>query len=390
MSSLRTTPVSFLKHAADVANFYGFRPIRDIEREQLRAAGIKPVSKRMQGAYSFESAALVCAAQAALRPQDPVLAYYATPNPSHVPAGLCEDATGLLGEFGLQVVGTSESIGEIVLLKLLVMIASEWGVPLTRVRVNALGDRDSQLRFLRDLSAHVRKHADRLEELERKAALTDPYCLYRMHSDIARDILENGPRPVNFLSEKSRAHFRSVLEHLENLGFPYELDYLLAGDDRGPHIAFALDFDNADATLTAAYGGRFDEYLKRESHRKDSTGVGASVFFRKKGATKTNFTAVAQPQKPRIYFAQLGLRAKLQGLEVLDMLRTAQIPVQQSFDANHLSLQLASAAQVGVSHLLIMGQREALDGTIIVRSMRNSSQNIIPLREMPRFLRTLR
>ncbi len=137
-------------------------------------------------------------------------------------------------------------------------------------------------------------------------------------------------------------------------------------------------------------GGRYDEYFKRETHRKDSTGVGAAIYFRKKGTTKSTFTATFASQKPKIYFAQLGLRAKLQGLTVVDMLRTAHVPVLQSFDANRLSMQLAAAAQLGVSHLLIMGQREALDGTIIVRSTRNSSQNIIQVTEVPKFLRTLR
>jgi histidyl-tRNA synthetase len=118
--------------------------------------------------------------------------------------------------------------------------------------------------------------------------------------------------------------------------------------------------------------------------------VGAAIYFRKKGATKSTFTSPPKVVKPKIYFAQLGLRAKLQGLTVVDMLRTANVPVLQSFDASHLSSQLAAAAQLGVSHLLIMGQREALDGTIIVRSTRNSSQNIIPVGEVPKFLRTLR
>lgn len=394
MSAARTTPASFLKHAADVASFYGFRPVRDIEREHIRELNIKTAGRRGAPLYSFASAALVCAARAATRPQDPILAFYATPTPSHVPPRINADIgkapPSPLGEFGLQVVGTEESVGEIVLIKILAMIAAEWGTPVTRVRLNALGDKDSQQRFLREFSSHTRKHADRLDELERKDVLNDPYALYRIHSDTSREILESGPRSMHFLSEKSRVHFRSVLEHLEHLNLPWELDHLLAGDERGPHTSFALDFADPNTTIVAAHGGRFDEYLRRESRRKDSVGVGASLFFNKKGVQRTHFALVPPERKPKVYFAQLGLRAKLQGLAVLDMLRTAQVPVLQSFDASRLSLQLANAAQVGVSHLLIMGQREALDGTVIVRSAKNSSQNIIAIREVPRFLKTLR
>ncbi|HVZ75710.1 MAG TPA: His/Gly/Thr/Pro-type tRNA ligase C-terminal domain-containing protein, partial [Candidatus Paceibacterota bacterium] len=272
----------------------------------------------------------------------------------------------------------------------IVMVAGEWGAPLARVRLNAFGDRDSQARFLRELSAFVRRHLEEFDEALRKGLMEDPFMLYRLGTDQSQSLLADSPRPMHFLSEKSRAHFRSVLEHLEYLGLPYELDDRLGGDVRGPHIAFALDFKEDDATIAGAVGGRYDEYLKRETRRKDSTGVGASLYFRKKGASKSTFSSLPQPAKPKIYFAQLGTRAKLQGLAIVDMLRDAHVPVLQSFDAAHLSSQLAAAAQIGVSHLLIMGQREALDGTIIVRSTRNSSQNIIQVSEVPKFLRTLR
>jgi histidyl-tRNA synthetase len=390
------TPARFVRHASDVASFYGFKSVREIEREHLRGSDVKPRSLRNGGGlYSFASAAMVCAAQAAARPQEPVLGFYATPFPSYYPApSSIGPATGVAssgaGEFGLQVIGTPESVGEIVLLKVLVTIAQEWDTPLTRVRVNALGDRDSQQRFSRELGIHVRKHLDLIDEPQRRGVLDNPFAIYRIRTEPVRQILADGPRPMHFLSERSRVHFRSMLEHLEHLGLPYELDDLLAGDERAPHTAFALDFADEDATIIAAIGGRFDEYLKRESRRKDSYGVGAALYFRKKGVTKSNFSSPGQPLKPKIYFAQLGLRAKLQGLQVVDMLRTANIPVLQSFDASHLSLQLASAQQLGVPFLLIMGQREALDGTIIVRSTRNSAQNILALKDVPRFLKTLR
>ncbi|HVU80285.1 MAG TPA: hypothetical protein VHD37_02895, partial [Candidatus Paceibacterota bacterium] len=237
MSTTRTSPASFLKHAVEVASFYGFRSMRDIERELLRDLDTKPAGRRGQAVYSFESAAALAAARAAARPQEPVLGFYATPVPAHVPPGV---SARDVGEFGLQVVGTQESVGEIVLLKTITMVANEWGSPLSRVRVNALGDRDSQQRFARELGAYLRRHLDQFDEGVRKGLMENPFSAYKLDTPAAKEVLEGGPRPMHFLSEKSRVHFRSVLEHLEQLGLPYELDDLLGGDERGPHIAFAL------------------------------------------------------------------------------------------------------------------------------------------------------
>ncbi len=380
MSAQTVSPSLFIKHAADVASFYGFRPMHEVER------GI-PALQRTRGVHSFGTAANTCNLIIAQNPTDPVLTFYATPTPSHIPAQFSPKDTG---EFGLHVAGSPESLGEVVLLKTLFAILTVWGVPVARVRVNALGDRDSKARFERELLSYLRRHSGDLDPACQDTLTTNPLAPYTCQSEACRQVLADGPRAVNFLSEKSRSHFREVLEHVERLGLPYELDDLLVGDDREPRIVFAVDLAEEHPTVLGGTGGRFDEYVRRLTNKKDGAAVSASIFFRKKGTTRSCFSAHTPLRSPKIYFVQLGLRAKLQGLAVVDMLRQAQVPVSQSFDAKSLAPQLASARTLGVSHLLIMGQREALDGTVIVRSATNSSQTIIPLTTLPRFLKNLR
>lgn len=380
--SPRISPASFLKHATDVATFYGFRPMRDIERRlasTLRAP--------RGGLYSFNSAASVAALAHMQRKEEPVLGLYATPSPMYLPKGL---SSRDVGELGLMVIGSNESLGEIVLLKTLVAIITEWGIPISRVRLNAMGDKDSRERFRRELGGYLRKHMQNVDPYCQKHVTENPFLSYSCQNGACREMLGEGPRSMSFLSEKSRLHFKSMLEHIEKLNVPYELDDMLVGDERDPHVAFGIDLGEEDGTIAVVQGGRFDDFLKDHVGKKDSTGVAASVYFRKKGANRTAFTSSPKEKLPKIYFVQLGLRAKLQGLFVLDMLREARIPVSQSFDSTHLSPQLQAANQQGVTHMLIMGQREALDGTIIVRSTSNSSQTIVTISQLPRFLKQLR
>ncbi|MBI2005116.1 hypothetical protein HYS79_03120 [Patescibacteria group bacterium] len=386
MSPTRTSPVSFLKLSSDVASFYGFRPMREVERASAGAWKNRE-RPRARATHTFDAAAAMCAASASVSQGEPVLAYYATPSPSPLPLGSIVQE---VGEFGLQAVGTSESVGEIILLKTLSTIFAEWGTPPTRVRVNALGDRESQQRFARELSIHVRKHANRLLAEHRAAIMENPMLLYRIEAPEHQELRAEAPHSLTYLSEKSRAYFRSMLEHLEVLDIPWEIDDSLVGDPRAPHVAFALDFAEGDTTIIAAMGGRFDDYLRERAQRKDSTGVGASIFFRKKGASAKNFATSVVKQKPKIYFAQLGIKAKLQGLKVVDHLRKARVPVMQTFEAAHLSSQLTTARALDVQYLFIMGQREAIDSTVLVRSMDNGVQVTLSIHEIPRFLRTLR
>ncbi len=376
----RLSPAAFIKHASDVSSFYGFRPIQVVEK------GLP--GKRPRALNTYHTSVESCAQRLThQKSPEPVLAYYASVTPAHIPAGITARD---VGEFGLHVVGSSESLGEIILLKTLFSILTEWGSTVSRVRVNALGDRDSKVRFERELSTYLRKHTQALDPWCRKATSENPLSVYSCTNPPCRGILSEAPRSMNFLSEKSRTHFREVLEYIENLGIPYEVDDLLVGDAREPRVTFALDLAEEDATILSGLGGRFDDYVRKISTKKDSAGVSASIFFRKKGLTKPHMGTPLPSSAPKIYFVQLGLRAKLQGLNVVDMLRTAQVPISQSFDAKSLGPQMECAREQGVSHLLIMGQREAIDGTIIVRSMLNSSQHIVPLATLPRFLKTMK
>ncbi|MEI7720029.1 MAG: hypothetical protein WCI89_02370 [bacterium] len=394
------TPSSFIAHATDVASFYGFRPLRDVEKELQQATRAHTIATLGRKAltpapprtpHSFGASIDTCVKRFKQRDTEPVLAFYTSASPTHTPRTV---TTNTVGEFGLQVVGSSESLGEILLLKTLFAIMSEWGAGVSRVRVNALGDHDSKVRFERELAFYLRKHSAALDPTCRKTTSENMLGVYTCQNEHCRQVLADGPRAMNFLSEKSRAHFREVLEYIESLGLPYEIDDLLVGDERNPHVVFALDLLDTDTTVLGSAGGRYDEYVRKAHNHKEGSAVSASIFFHKKGTARSDFASSSTQQKstlpPKVYFVQLGNRAKLQGLAVIDILRQAHVPVMQSFDAKGLAPQLESAKARGASHLLIMGQREALDGTIIVRSAATSAQMIVGLDALPRFLKTLK
>ncbi|MDE2213366.1 MAG: hypothetical protein KGJ34_02440 [Patescibacteria group bacterium] len=379
----RTSATKFIEHASTIASSYGFHPLREIDPLIFRKeVGRAPVS--------FSAAALVCAQHVTPRTSEPVLAWWASPLPSHAPSNLPPREAG---EFCLQVVGSSESLGEILILKTLASILSEWGSSIERVRVNSFGDRDSRERFTRELSAFLRRRLSHepteLPEEERARVFAHPFSAYTSETPVLRSLLAEAPRPIHYLSEKSRSHFKEFLEQLEHVGLPYEVDDTLGGDEREPRVIFRIDFSEGDHLVLGSGGGRYDDFVAKLCGRREGANVHASIFFRKKGADRSSFTRTQAPE-PKMYFVQLGVRAKLQGLQVVDLLRRANIPVAQSFDTRSLSPQLAAARTLQVPYVIIMGQREALDSTVIVRSMRNSSQEIVAVSILPKYLKGLR
>lgn len=372
----------FLKHASDVASFYGFRPVRDVER----LAREKGFARRGSRAHSFADSAALCVESMYGKPGESSLVFYATPSPTHAPKNLpARD----MGEFGLHVVGSPESVGEVLVIKTVSTILTEWGATIERIRINCLGDRDSRERHRRELALYVRRRAGDFEEACREQVHREPSSAYACTSEQCRSVLAEGPRPMTFLSERSREHFREVLEHVERLGLPYEIDDLLAGDEREPKVLFKIDLVDEKGVVTEVTGGRFDDFVRRLTNKKEGAAVFGGIYFSRKGADRSLFAITPPERRPKMYFVQLGTRAKLQGLSVVDMLRHARIPVSQSFDTSHLGHQLSAAQAAGVSHILIMGQREALDGTVIVRATKNGVQTTVQISHFPKYLKTI-
>ena len=64
---------------------------------------------------------------------------------------------------------------------------------------------------------------------------------------------QNVPRPIDFLSETSRLHFKEVLEFLEIINIPYQINHNLIGDlDIGSETIFSII--NTDTNLPAQAG----------------------------------------------------------------------------------------------------------------------------------------
>ena len=96
------------------------------------------------------------------------------------------------------------------------------------------------------------------------------------------------------------------------------------------------------------------------------------------------------PGIPSIYFAHLGSEARRRALGVLENLRRAGIPVHHGLYHERIGEQMTAARRYASPYILIMGHKEAVEGTIIVREVATNSQDAISLPELPNYLKRRR
>jgi histidyl-tRNA synthetase len=290
----------------------------------------------------------------------------------------------------LEIIGTNKTIAEAILAKTAYEILREEGFTDLYLDVNSVGDRDSMARFGREIVTYYKKHAHELSPKCREAIKKDPVGL--SCSDERCNMLHvQAPQPLAHLSEPSREHFREVLEYLESTNLPYRINPNLLGDRAiCTHTIFEIKSLSAEGkdTPPLAFGVRYNGLAKKIGFKKDVPAVGVSIVFK-----KTNDHGRRAPvllRKPKVFFIQLGFEAKLKSLTVIEALRQANIPIVQSLPKDKLGAQLSAAETMQIPYTIIFGQKEALDGTVIIRNMTNRSQDIVRIGELPTYLKKVR
>lgn len=241
------------------------------------------------------------------------------------------------------------------------------------VGVSSIGDQESRRRFVRELQSFFRKHASALSPEITKQSQHDPEAAYRELLAEGGELSEKLPRPIDYLSENSRKTMVDTLHLFETVGIEYELRPHLPSA-RGIHseLLFAVSaVDTKGNRVIAATGGRMDELMK-----KSGSSVGHSVGL----SLTVPDTVDAEPGTDKIscFVVHVGEAAKLKSFKMIEALWRADVAVREALLAESLRDQMDEAKRLGAKYIAIVGQREALDGTVIVRNVESGMQQSIP------------
>jgi histidyl-tRNA synthetase len=95
--------------------------------------------------------------------------------------------------------------------------------------------------------------------------------------------------------------------------------------------------------------------------------------------TKAVVPSFKERSSPRFVFVHIGDEAKRESIKMADTLRKARIPVAQSIGIESLTEQMRLAERLNPPYLLIMGRKEALERSVILRERATHSELSIPL-----------
>jgi histidyl-tRNA synthetase len=400
----------FFEKAQEIAVYYGFEPIctphledtdvfergigegtdlRDKEMYTLKTKGGDSLTLRPEGTASVMRAYME---QGMRNLPQPVMLYYSGSFFRHD-----KPQRGRYREFrqfGLEVIGSPKSVSDALVIRTTVTILEEAGCPDIIVDINSLGDKESRNAYVRALTAYYKKHIKDLPAVDRGRLVSNPLRILDSKEEKTIEINKGAPDSMSHLNPASKKHFKEVLEYLEEAGIPYRINKnLVRGLDYYSHTVFEILEVNQDGTSGNAYGGggRYDGLAKQMGSKKDIPAMGMALGIDR--IVEAPWYKGLEPRimkEPKFYLIQLGFEAKMKTLGILEVLRKAKCPVIQSLSKDKLGSQLGQAEKLGVPYVLIFGQREAMDGTVIVRDMKTRSQETVKINDLATYIKKLK
>jgi len=249
------------------------------------------------------------------------------------------------------------------------------------VIINSTGCPVCRPQYMEQLSAYYRSKRSQLCQDCKRRLLRNPLRLLDCKEEQCQSLKYQAPQIVDSLCAECKEHFVRVLEYCDELDIRYQLDStLVRGLDYYTKTVFELYQEGSEPGRQDALGGggRYDGLITALGGR-ETPGVGFSLGAdRIVNAMREQWTEEERtPPKPQLFFAQLGEQARRRALKLIEGIRAEGFRVAEQFSKDGLKVQLEHANRLGVAYTLILGQKEVLDGTILVRDMEGGVQEIV-------------
>ncbi len=296
-------------------------------------------------------------------------------------------------QVGFEIVGEPRAVADAELIAVCDALCKDLGLNVV-FAINSLGDNACREAYINELSAYYRSVRSHLCETCKRRLVKNPLRLLDCKDARCVKISANAPQLVDFICEDCKNHFMKLIEYLDELGVAYVLDpHLVRGLDYYTRTVFEIflkdgeKVDELSKQNALGGGGRYDDLIENLGGRETPACGFALGVERLIAKMREKNVIPPEPPSPKVCLAALGESAKRKALKLFEDIRRSNIGIAANFSKETLKNQLEIANKLGVDFTLILGQKEIIDGTIIVRDMSSGVQEIVDYKKVLNILK---
>ncbi|MEA2068737.1 MAG: histidine--tRNA ligase, partial [Verrucomicrobiota bacterium] len=286
-------------------------------------------------------------------------------------------------QIGVEATGEPNPLADAECIALQQHLLEAWGLTGSKIQVSTRGTqadrqpvtdglRDALQPYLADLCEDCRRRID--ENVLRVIDCKNENC---------GKIVDRIPSAIEFMSEESRAYLDQVIQALETMGIVVELDpKLVRGLDYYVHTVWEITHGALGAQNAIAGGGRYEIALGK----KGVPGVGFAMGMERviTSLEACGITAEQFAPKGGVWLVSLGEAALAENMKLARELRTKGVRCGMELEAKSMKAQMRKANRVGAEKVIIRGEDELANGTVVAKDMNEGSQETLSLEDVIR------
>jgi len=356
----------------DVGVFTRLGEGTDVVRKEMydfRDKGDRHLALRPEGTAS------VVRAWVQHRPPLPFKAWYAAPNFRYerAQAGRYRQHH----QVGVEALGPADPDLDVEVVSMAAGFVAGLGLSRVELLLNSLGDANCRPAYVAALTTFLTERQDRLCDEHRDRAAEAPLRVLDCKRPECREASADAPLITDFLCDACRAHFDRVQEGLTALDVPFTLaPRLVRGLDYYTRTTFELAATALESAQNAVGGGGRYDGLTEALGGPPTPGIGFGLGIERlllACDAEGVFPAPAAAVEVFVIETAGGTDALLLTAD----LRAAGVTCDRAFDARSMKAQFKLADRSGAHLALVVGEREAAEGTVTVKDLVSGDQGTV-------------
>ncbi|MGT2836981.1 histidine--tRNA ligase [Streptococcus macacae] len=279
---------------------------------------------------------------------------------------------GRLREFhqlGVECFGSSNPATDAETIAMAYQLFNELGIKDVVLHLNSLGNTESRKAYRQALIDYLLPMKDKLSKDSQRRLEENPLRVLDSKEKEDKAAVEGAPSILDYLDEKSQAHFDAVRDMLEALSIPYVIDTnMVRGLDYYHHtiFEFVTKVDNSELTICA--GGRYDslvEYFGGPATAGFGFGLGLERLLLV--LDKQNI-ALPLDESLDVYIAVLDNSVNSKALELIQAIRHQGFTAERDYLNRKIKAQFKAADSFKAKTIITLGENEVEANQAVVKN----------------------
>ena len=279
-------------------------------------------------------------------------------------------------QFGFEVLGTFNHLTEAQVISAVWDLLQRLGLSEVQLEINTVGDAACQSTYQGVLKDYLKGKEFELCENCTTHMGARTLNILRCNNLDCQLVVAEAPAIIDFLDAPARKHFTDILEALDELGLPYQLNQFYVGPEGTSRTNIVFKVKQGNETIIVGEGA-YHELLVKNIAGKAMAAFGFIGNLSSLVRAMELAEIELQPDTTHeVYLVPLGELASKKSLRLFRDLIADDIKVYDHFGTVGVKNQLKAAEESKAPIALIMGQKEAMDEMVILRDVKSGMQEV--------------